>query len=394
MTSIAGRVAFSGLDGEETGVAVYQIADATLLRVGTRRTRRRAPPQEHLMIHEQVIAAAAVAALSIFGASAAVTQAGPTLDVALGPGAFDVAIETGPAAGDVRLSGVPGLPDGTLYRGVELVRYSSGAGTDTIQVRQSGTELPSIEIVHGSGGVVLDAQIEVLPTAGTVRSSLSVDAGAGGSRFKTILDSDAQGLVLDWNLRAGAGIHEVEQLFLSDGPTRALSGSVIVDLGTGQSKNGTTIKVDADVVDLDLDLDAGSSGELNLLVEQLSPGLATARVGLSGAQKLDWKWVAERSDLTLDAVVRGSALNESFNIELIADVGGTFSLNAQNGNDLANLIVKGDSRLTGVVNGSFADDEVRVLVEGRDLGAITVDGGDGFDRCSGPALVRRCEEVN
>jgi hypothetical protein len=327
-------------------------------------------------------------------ASAAAIQSGSVLTIALGTGAFNVAIETGPASGEVRLNGVPGVADGTLFTGVNHIRYSSGAGGDTLQLRQSGAVLPKVEILDGAGGLVVDAEIDVLATTAPVTSALSFEAGAGSSRAKIILQSDAQDLILDWRTVFGAGIHEVEQAIVADDPSQRLAGRVLVDLGTGASKNSTTIKSAAQAVDLALTLDAGSSGELNLVAEHLASGAATANVVLSGSQKVNWKWIGQSSVLALNGSIDGSASNEEFNVEIDnSRTSGQISIRARNGNDKINVLVKGTSALSGAINGNEADDEIKLFVDGANNGGLAVNGGPGQDTCEASAgvLISLCE---
>jgi hypothetical protein len=341
-----------------------------------------------------LVAANTLAAFAAQPASAAAVQSGSLLEIALGPGSFDVTIETGPAAGHVRLSGVPGIPDGTLYTGVDTVRYSSGAGGDTVQVKQTGTVLPAVYVSKGAGNLFVEANIDVIATNIPVVSTLNVASITGNSQAKLLLQSDAQDLTLNWRTAFGAGIHEVEQTILADDPSQRLAGSVVVALGTGASKNNTTIKSAAQAIDLDLNLNAGSSGELNLVTDHIAAGTANARVTLSGSQKVNWKWGGQTTMLALNGAVNGSAMNEEFSVELDArQTSGTLSIPARNGNDKIAVLVKGASTLTGVINGNEADDEVKVFVEGSNAGRLVLNGGPGQDTCdaSPGVVVQNCE---
>lgn len=333
--------------------------------------------------------AATLLVVTVFGfvavrpAAAAAIQTGSTLDITVGNGTFDVTIETGPVAGHVRLYNVPGVPDGTLFTGVNLIRYTSGTGPDRIQLRQKGAVLPSVRINGGSGALDVDADIDVDFTLTPVTSSLHIDGTGGNGLIKLLLESDANDLTLDWRTTLGAGAHEVNQVILSDDPTYRMAGTVLVDLGAGYSKNNTVVKSMAQVNTLTLTLDAGTTGELSLETDHIRPSPATANVSLSGASKVTWKWGGQTTTLNVTGNVIGSAQPEEFNIELMAgQVSGTLSVPANDGADKVNVIVKGNSNLGGNVNGGAANDELKVLFDGVYSGTLVLDGGPGQDLCT------------
>lgn len=346
------------------------------------------------LIVAALAAANTLAAFTAQPASAAAVHSGSLLEIALGPGSFDVVIETGPVAGHVRLNGVPGVPNGTLYTGVDTVRYSSGAGGDTVQVKQTGAVLPAIYVSKGAGNLTVEADIDVLATNTPVVSTLNVASITGNSQAKLMLESDAQNLTLNWRTAFGAGNHEVTQIILADDPSARLAGNVVVALGAGFSKNNTTIKSAAQAIDLDLNLNAGSSGELNLETDHIAAGAANARVTLSGAQKANWKWTGQTTVLDLNGSISGSASNEEFNVELnAAQTRGVLSVQALNGADKTGMMVKGSSQLVGSINGNEGDDEMKVYIGGANLGSLILNGGPGVDKCevSAGVTIQNCE---
>ncbi len=341
-----------------------------------------------------LIAVNTLAAIAVQPALAAAVQTGSTLDVTVGNGTFDVTIETGPIAGQVRLYNVPGVPDGTLYTGVSLIRYNSGTGPDRIQLRQKGAVLPSVRINGGSGALDVDADIDVDFTMTPATSSLHIDGTGGNSLIKLLLESDANDLTLDWRTTLGAGSHEVTQMILSDDPSYRMAGTVVVDLGAGYSKNNTVVKSMAQVHNVGLTLDAGTTGELSLETDHIRPSAATANVSLSGASKVTWKWGGQTTTLNVNGNVTGSTQPEEFNIELMAgQVSGTLSVPANDGADKVNVTIKGNSTLGGTVNGNAGDDELKVFIDGVNSGSLNLDGGPGFDKCeASPGVTKlNCE---
>jgi hypothetical protein len=334
---------------------------------------------------------AAAAAATLTSAQAAVSVANGVLTINLGPGNYDVAIETGMALRQVKLTNVPGQSVTGLYNNINRIRYISGAGDDKIDLKQIGTVLPAVEIVSSNGSIFLNAEIDVPATTAPVTSTLSVQSGPGSSNIKTNIESDASTLVLDWNTVLGAGVHEMLQEVVSDDPTAALRGNIFVDFGTGQSKNTTLIKTGARAVDLLVNMDAGSNGTLSFVTEHLAQGgAARANVTLSGAQETEWKWVAPQSSLSLAGLVRGSALNEKFTVGIDAATTGSFNLNGGQGGDVVSAEFLRAVNVTGRIRGDGANDELFVVGQ-TGLGALIVDGGADFDKCSGPAVKVACE---
>lgn len=398
-------------------------------------------------------AASAVAAC-LLPAHAQVSVSGGVMTIATGPGSLNSKIIVGPATGAVSLFQVPGAGDGQTFTGIRAVRVFSGAGTDQLDFEI--TQAANFEVFADTGAG--DAQIKVKwiipPTTATLNPKLNLNTGAGQKNVEVHFESFARNVDFDWTYNAGAGAAEVKGNVEFKGGSVNSTADLALNLSSAKDKvdllvdsladnlrldvigrgtdeiitkvladdRGTNLDVLHDVtgdasfnkitfemvskmpnVWVDYIIGGGPvTDEVKLDLNQLIPGVirstASLNLGLS-ADKVEVKFDGEPSTLRLSGNINASGGNDEVKLFAGFNTLSSLAVLGGDGNDVIEAEIKGSLNSIGTAPlrllGGNNNDTLLIKAEGGSLGTPSVvDGGPGFDIGSGPGLVINCEIIN
>lgn len=356
------------------------------------------PPSRGTLKASLLLGLAAFAALPAEALGRA-TASGGILRINAGIGAPDLTMETGPVTGEVRLSGVPGVADGTVFRGITAIDYVSGAGREKIKIDQKGTVLPSLKITTGAGSAEIEIKAEVDRVA-QATSGIVLASGTGDTVLNLLLDSEADALDVRWNLGASTGLNLINASVISDEPTARLTGSIAATTGASRDKVELGIKSAATNVGLDLRVrTTNAEDEVKTVIEQLVPTTVRARVDydLDGvsltADKLDFLFAGGRSTLELTGDFKTGGNADLAKLALTGSVRGTFRADGGGGDDVVLVEVSGSYVGAASVLGGTGNDLLTFAVSGGASGTPSMNGGVGTDRCTGNVARVACERL-
>lgn len=398
-------------------------------------------------------AASAVAAC-LLPAHGQVSVSGGVMTISTPPGDVNSKVIVGPAPGVVALFQVPGTGDGQTFTGIRAVRFLTGAGYDQLDFEITQAANFEVFVDTGAGDAQVQAKWIIPATAATLNPKLTINTGAGQKKIQVDLESYAQRVDFDWTYNAGAGPAEVKgQVEFKEGSVSntadiALNLSAAADkvelivdsladnlrldvIGRGANDINTKVLADDRGTNLDVLFDVtGDAGgnmyafemasavpnvwvdylvggspatdEIKLAMVQLVPGNIRSSVnGNLGlfADKVELLYDGVPSTLRLTGLLDTSGGNDELKLASGFNTSSSLQIRGGDGNDLVNAEIKGSLNSIGTAPlrllGGNNDDILMIKAEGGSLGTPSVvDGGPGFDIGSGPGLVVNCEIIN
>lgn len=312
-----------------------------------------------------------------------------------------VKVEVGPIAGDTRVYGFAGIPDGTRYGGVTAINLRTGHSTDKVEFDIQSPQSLAVRIDTRGGEAETKVNWKILP--GIADATASVDLASlpgAGQKAEIVLDSEVPSARVSVNT---GNVSEAITKIVSDDR----SGFLAVTLNGRALKTAWEIVSAASVVDVDwLGSHVSRDSEVKFLLTQIVPGDVSllADVGLSaGNDFLEAKVDAPGSSVTVAGAIRANAGNDWVLVESAAfrTTPGLDLLGGLGDDDLS-LVVKGrfqlsqelDVRLTG------GDGNDRLILT-TDTGIFgtglpndlipVINGGAGFDLYQAFGQILNCE---
>lgn len=259
-------------------------------------------------------------------------QVGPLLTVTGGPGPDAIEIQVGPVPGLAALFGVPGIPYGQIYNGVDNIVLSTYAGDDAITMYiESALVDVVMDTATDSDSVMIEMATPPNVANAVANFTFNTDSSdASNDSVDIKLESHASNFALNlWNFDNGSGSDQMKVTL-----DQQVAGNARINM------NGTT----------------GTSDDQVELVAT-GPALFT---------------------------VNGAVTSGQIKVEIDGNAAGSMQLTGA-AFAAANIeyIVKGSLTGSPGVIGSPFDDSLKLLVDGALLaGSVPIlDGGLGMDSC-------------
>jgi hypothetical protein len=319
-------------------------------------------------------------------------------------GAPNVKLMVGPQTGRVVVFGLHGIPDGTVYTGIQGINWVSGAGDTSLQLEINQTEDFDVDIQTGPGNAQLQSKYIVPVGASTLVSpSISINTGAGRKKVEVQLESFTPNIQFDLIGNMGAGATEMKsELQFKQG---SLNASANLDFRfSGTNNDKAEILIDNEARDLNIRLSPQLMRELTTKIMGDDPASAAkvlfAPVSQAGGSKLGFEMTSRAPNIDLGYDVLGGAGVDEVNLTLVTLDQATLNSNSQialgQGNDKLELKFDGfdsnQNTFAGLFDLGGGNDEAKIEFKGTVIGGFQLDCGAGNDKAVGFANRMACEQ--
>jgi hypothetical protein len=325
-----------------------------------------------------------------------------SFDFAFGvPGAK---IVVGPAQGRVEVFGLPGIPDGNVYTGINAINWASGTGDDAIQLEV--TQATDFDITINTGTSNAAVQTKWIIPAGattTITPSLNLTTGPGAKNVQVDLESFTRNVNFALVGRMGAGATDFKgNLQFKQGGQSAAANIDFRFSGVREDK--AELLIDNEARRLNLTLSPSFMSELVTKVVSDDPS-DVARVNFrpranAGGSKLGFEMTSSAPQVTLNHTVAGGAGPDEATLALTtlntASVTSNVNMSLGQGNDKLELKYDGlpsnQNVFSGPINLGGGDDEAKLEFRGVTNYGFSLDCGEGTDKATGFfGTVTNCE---
>lgn len=309
-----------------------------------------------------------------------------------------IEVTIGPAAGEVRVSGVDRIPSDMIFTDITTIDLRTGSGTDFVEFRFLSEVIPEVIVNTGAGESDVKFTYEIPFSFSAALASATVIGGTSNDKVNFYVNSSAPSFAASWNVAHGNGNNEVTASVNATNPSELLSINLNSTSGTGQDKLELVAISNADMLNIAVGGTMGSNNDSALVsIDGLAPATSTTSLNLDLGAGADAAEISEinRGGLSsasgrisggdgIDALVFKSEASGTVNVEL----------NGGTGNDLADMQLKGD--ITGAPKflGGTGNDELKLVVDGPRTAAPFFDGGPGFDKAIGFGTFVNIEQIN
>lgn len=317
-------------------------------------------------------------------------------------GTDDIRLQIGPGAGELRVFGAAGVPDGSLFLGVQEVRLDTGAEDDTVTLAGSLTATLRFDLLTGTGSDQVFSQFTIPATPGTdpIFAFVHVDAGSGDDELIHQLVNQRNTFALDTRFVGGAGTDTL-QLSMDASALTVDRQAVFIDADPGTEADSVDVNVAsaATLALLQMSTEASAESEsVSAVWNQTRTGIVLTEFDLlSGSVSIDL--LGQTSFFVPGGRILGGVLDDNLSL----NIGGVavilnLTLDGGFGQDSIELLCGRNLWGAPVLAGGLGDDALKLIVEGLqilDLGIPLIDGGPGIDLADAPnviATIINCEE--
>jgi hypothetical protein len=329
-------------------------------------------------------------------------DAARTLIFNYGPVTIAAKIIVGPAAGQVQVFGLPDAPDGTVYSNIRAIRYTSGAGNDSLQFEITQAADFDLHIDTGPGNVELDVKW-IVPAGAPAGITPGVHMlnGPGDKKVQVQLESFATDVAFGVTGTFGAGNAEFRGEAQFKVGTINARPTFDIDFGAGMTK--ADFMIDSEARNLFATVAPRNASELGVKVLADDPSdSATVNfrpVGVAGGTKISFEMVSGAPLIALNHNVRGGAGMDE--VKLLLTTLSAARLTSMIAIDLGQMGDKldlgyfnlpgGTLTLDGSVVLGGGDDEAKLEATGGVTDRATLNCGDGIDKATGWRNAVACE---
>lgn len=309
-----------------------------------------------------------------------------------------IEIQVGPAAGEVRVFGVAGVPSGATFRDITFIDLATGAGEDYVEFRIFATVIPEILVNTRANNSDVKFIYDIPQTPDFVSSVVTVRGNTANDKVAFDVLSDADSFQAFWDVRHGNGDNESLANIKSENPTSLLDITFLHAAGAGQDKYETQVISGAAQLNLNLlgRLGAGNDSALFGIDEKL-PGVATVSFDFNlgaGFDTAEAITVLRGGTATLAGAMRGGDGDDSLKLLLEGDGTSDVVMNGGRGNDTIDSEYKGVVAGRPRLLGGDGNDYLKIVADQPGAMNPFIDGGAGFDEAIGFGTIINVEKVN